>query len=175
MMEELERRINKCTEKGSKELHLNAFGLGDEVVIYLASRLHECVDLRYLSLNSNRIGNKGMIALASALKKMIYMKYLELDSNEIGNKGAIALALALPGAPHILHLRLHGNIMGDDVRRLVQEALVVNQYNYCHRTRTMKDRCLMAIEDTSFVSSVVLINFERRKRDNYLLFLHKKK
>ena len=192
----LEERINKCVSQESEHLNLHGLGFGDKGAVYLASRLWECVPLEYLSLSDNKIGNEGAIALAQVLPRthitklaLLYnrisnegaialaselprtcIKTLYLDSNQIGNEGATALASAIQNAPNIIYISLFNNRTDKNVPELIHKALEVNRHNYRRRERTMQDLCLMAIEDTSLVSEVVLTNFEQRKEDNYLLF-----
>ena len=168
-MEKLKQRINECIEEGSERLILRSFRLRDKDAVYLASRLWECIPLEYLSLSCNEIGNEGAIALALALPRT-RIKQLYLSYNRIDKEGAKALASALLIAPNMLYLSLRRNRVDLDALELIEKALKVNRHNYRRQTWTMQDYCMMSMEDTSLVSSVVRINFEQRKEDNYLLF-----
>ena len=89
----------------TQDLHLEHFGMGDDMAIHLASSVKELPMLHYINIRDNNLTDKGMKALLASVVNMPKLQTLNMSDNVIGPETACALEAFLRGSLNKCPLR----------------------------------------------------------------------
>ena len=140
--------------------------IGDEGAAALARALPCCKHLAELNLGGNEIGDEGARALAAVLERTSITS-LYLSRNNIGDESAAALFQVLQKSPSITYIGLLWNKISDELLRLMDKQIEINQYNKLQRSLSLQLRCAQVANDNGLdlsesngIPTIVKLNIE---------------
>lgn len=97
----------------SDELHLEHYGMGDELIEHLATSLQFLPHITYINIADNNLTDFGLVTVLSTIFNVKNLLILDMSHNKIGTDCAEALALYLRGDPVLQRLILQKTDIDD--------------------------------------------------------------
>jgi hypothetical protein len=93
-------------KKVSDELHLEHYGMGDDLIEHLATALQFLPHLSYVNIADNNLTDWGLVNVINTIVNVKHLLILDMSHNKIGTDTADALASYLRGNPLLQRLIL---------------------------------------------------------------------